>query len=95
MATYLAYGELKHNSQGPNTIQELVKHFESAIDWEDLQDQINVWLLLIGTDAILLRPSVRTISFQILEKPLNPDKGILLYFAQVHYLLTGDDGQPV
>lgn len=88
MARYLPYGGVTFSSQGSSLITELVKHFESSVSFDDLQNQINVWLILIGSEVILNRPAIRNISFSVFEKS-NP-MAEMRYFAQVHYILIGD-----
>jgi hypothetical protein len=88
MAKFLAYGGVRFPSQGSSELQELVKHFETNISFDDLQDQINLWLLFLSSNTIINRPSIRDISFSIFEKS-NPQSE-MRYFAQVHYLLLGD-----
>lgn len=90
MAKFSAFGEVRFPTQGSSDVLELVKHFTSTVDFDELQDQINVWLLLINSDVIVNRPSIRTITFNVFEKLENPDKGQFNYFAQVHYILLGD-----
>ena len=89
MAKFLPYGGVEFPAQGSTEIQELVKHFSSSVDFEDLQDQINVWLILINSDVIANRPAIREISFNVIDKNSNPNKGFN-FFAQVHYILLGD-----
>ncbi len=88
MAKFLPYGGVVFPSQGSSEILELVKHFTSTVDFDELQDQINVWLVFINTDVILNRPAIRNISFQVVDK--TPPNAALLYYAQVHYILLGD-----
>ena len=88
MARYLKYGSLSMPSQGSSLIQELVKHFESDVSFDDLQTKINVWLLLLGTPFFVNRPAIRDISFTVVET--NPPMPIIMYYAQVHYVLVGD-----
>ncbi|GAG38164.1 unnamed protein product [marine sediment metagenome] len=89
MAKFLPFGGVTFPSQGSTDLLELVKHFSSSVDFDDLQDQINTWLLLINSDLIENRPAIRNISFNVIDKTSNPNKGFN-YFAQVHYILLGD-----
>ncbi len=88
MAKFLPYGGVTFPAQGSSEILELVKHFTSDVDFEELQDQINVWLVLINSDVIVNRPAIRNISFQVVDN--TPPNAALLYYAQVHYILLGD-----
>jgi hypothetical protein len=88
MAKFLPYGGVVFPSQGSNEILELVKHFESNLGFDELQDQINLWLVFINSDVILNRPAIRSITFAVFEKS-NPGAE-MRYFAQVHYILVGD-----
>jgi hypothetical protein len=90
MAQYLAYGGVTYPPQGSTIIQELVKHFENNVSFEDLQDEINLWLILIGGPLILNRPSIRSVAFSHYIKPTNPNKDSIIYLAQIHYMLIGD-----
>jgi hypothetical protein len=90
MSRFLGYGEIRFPTQGSSSIHELVKHFESNESFDNLQQKINTWLILIGLDVNPNRPSIRTITFDVFEKLENPDKGQFQYFAQVHYMLMGD-----
>jgi hypothetical protein len=89
MAAYLAYGVQEKPNQSPQVFNEYVKHFESNISFGDLQDQINDFLALLGSDIILNRPSIKNIEFEVFMK--DPPMATIIYFAQVHYLLTGDN----
>jgi hypothetical protein len=88
MAKFLPYGGVTFPSQGSNEILELVKHFTSDVDFDDLQDLINTWLILINSPVIVNRPAIREIKFQVVDKA-NPGGG-LIFYAQVHYILVGD-----
>jgi hypothetical protein len=88
MAKFLPYGGVIFPSQGSNEILELVKHFESNVDFDELQEQINLWLVLINSEVILNRPAVRSITFSVFEK--SSPMAEMRYFAQVHYILVGD-----
>ena len=90
MAKYLPYGGVTFPPQGSGEIQERVKHFESDVSFENLQIQMNIWLLFISSQAVLNRPAVRNISFSHYIKPSNPNKNTIIYLAQVHYILIGD-----
>ena len=90
MAKFLPYGLVTFSSQGSNEILELVKHFTSTVDFGDLQDQINLFFVLLNSNVIENRPAIRAINFNVFEKLENPNKGDFHYFAQVHYILIGD-----
>lgn len=87
MAKFLPYGGVTFPSQGSTDILELVKNFTSTVDFEELQDQINLWLILINSNVILNRPAIRAITFQV-HNELSPSQ--IVYYAQVHYILLGD-----
>ena len=88
MARYLPYGDLSLPSQGSSQLQELVKHFESDVSFDNLQTQINVWLLLLGTPFFINRPAIREITFEVHET--GQPMPVIMYYAQVHYVLVGD-----
>jgi hypothetical protein len=88
MAKFLPYGGVTFPAQGSNEILELVKHFESTVDFDQLQNKINLWLVLINSDVVVNRPAIRNISFTVFETS-NPGAE-MRYFAQVHYILLGD-----
>jgi hypothetical protein len=88
MAKFLPYGGVTFPSQGSTEILELVKHFTSNVDFDELQDQINVWLVLLNSEVIVNRPAIRAITFTVFETS-NPGAE-MRYFAQVHYILLGD-----
>jgi len=92
MAKFLATREINFPTQGSSQINEFVKHFESDVSFDDLQAQINVWMLLVSSDAIDERVAIRGMSFNVLEKQRNPDRGEFRYYCQVHYVLIGDAG---
>lgn len=86
MAKLLPYGMIRFPSQGSNELSELVKHFESDVDFEDLQDQINVYLLLLKSPTFTNRVAIRDIRFQV-HSSAPPQ---LVYYAQLHFILVGD-----
>ena len=88
MAKFLPYGGVTYASQGSTDLLERVKHFTSDVDFDDLQDQINIWLVLLNSNVIVNRPAIREIKFQVLDET-NPPGGIF-YYCQVHYILVGD-----
>lgn len=90
MAKLIANGVMNIPTQGSTEISEYVKHFESDVSFEDLQDQINVYMLLLKSPTFTNRASIRGITFQIVEKQQNPNKGTFLYYAQLHFVLVGD-----
>ena len=87
MAKFLPFGQVTFASQGSTDLLELVKHFTSDVDFEELQEQINLWLVLINSNVILNRPAIRAITFQVHNNLAPPET---LYYAQVHYILLGD-----
>lgn len=88
MAQYLPTGNLKFPSQGSSEISQYVKHFESDVSFDDLQQQINVYLLLLKSPSFTNRPAIRDIRFQVLVT--NPPQPITMYYAQLHFVLVGD-----
>ena len=88
MAKFLSTNDIKQPASGSSDILEAVKHFVSEVDFIDLQTKVNAWLLILNSDLIENRPSIRNISFSVYRKP-NPQGGDQ-YLCQVHYVLTGD-----
>ena len=93
MAAFLTHGGVAFPATGSNKVQVLVKHFESDISFDALQDLMNAWLILIGTNVIQNRPVIKNITFSVIQTP--PPQPELLYLSQIHYLLIGDaDDEP-
>ena len=88
MAKLLPFGNLKYPSQGSSELTELVRHFESDISFDDLQQQINAFLLVLKSPVFTNRPAIRDIRFLVVET--NPPMPIIMYYAQLHYVLVGD-----
>ncbi len=86
MARLLPYGVLSKPSQGSAELTELVKHFESDVSFEDLQDQINAFLLVLKSPTFVNRPAIREIKFQV----FSTSPPTTVYFAQLHFVLVGD-----
>lgn len=90
MSNYLAYGFLEKPSQGSTNQQEYAVNLESDVSFDDLQTQINDFLLYLSSNAVINRPAIRSIEFQVLEKQQNPNKGDFFYYSQIHFVLVGD-----
>lgn len=90
MAKFLSSKEVNIPAQGSTDILELVKHFQVIDDFEELQNDMNAWFILINSDFLKNRPHIRSISFSSYIKPANPNKDAIVFLSQVHYFLTGD-----
>jgi hypothetical protein len=88
MAKFLSTNDIKQPVRGSSDILEAVKHFVSEVDFIDLQTQVNDWLLLLNSNVIENRPSIRNISFAVYSNPNDEDSD--QYLCQIHYVLTGD-----
>lgn len=86
MSKLISYGNMNIPKTGSNELTELVKHFESDVSFEDLQDQINIYLLLLKSPTFVNRASIRDIRFQV-HSSAPPQ---LVYYAQIHFVLVGD-----